>query len=295
MGQQGRATVFGGTGFLGRRIVAHLQAHGFQVRIAVRGPERTGSPDDVEQVAADVRDGVSVGAAIAGSRVVVNAVALYVERGRDTFAGVHVQGAHHVADAATKAGVERLVHISGVGATRDSPSAYVRCRAAGEASVRDGFAGACILRPCVMFAPNDAFIAALLRLVRLAPVVPLFGDGGTRLQPVYAEDVAETVARLAMRPQPPASLYEVGGPKIYSYRSLLQLVMAQVERWRPLIPVPFAAWDLLALILSMLPRPPLTSGQVALMRQDNVAAPHLMPFEQLGFAPVPLEDILSMA
>src|SRR5438132_5262211 len=195
------ATVFGGTGFLGRRVVRRLREAGFAVRIAARHPGRgrslsaDGEPG-IASIRADINEESEVAAAIVGSYAVVNTVSLYVERGKDTFRSVHVEAAARVARSAAEAGVPRLVHVSGIGADAGSSSAYIRSRGEGEVAVLRAFAAATLIRPAVMFGPDDAFVAPLLSMLRRLPAFPLFGNGGTRMQPVYVEDVGEAVARV---------------------------------------------------------------------------------------------------
>jgi NADH dehydrogenase len=196
-------TVFGGTGFLGRRIARHLRYREFTVRIASRHPDRGHrqfGPYDpqLQFVEANIHDERSVADALAGAYGVVNAVSLYLERGQETFHSVHVESAQRVAAQAHRAGVERLVHVSGIGADAASPFRYIRKRGEGELAVRAAFADALFVRPAVMFGPDDAFLTTILKLLRQLPIYPMFGRGRTRLQPAYAEDVAEAVAR-AMR------------------------------------------------------------------------------------------------
>lgn len=181
------------------------------------------------------------------------------------------------------------MHISGIGSDSRSTSAYIRAHGEGEAVVRAGFPGATILRPSVMFGPDDAFLTTLVSLVRRLPIVPLFGSGSTRLQPVHVEDVAAAVAILLTASDPPAPTYELGGPEALGYRALLEIVMRHVGRRRPLLPVPFPLWDALAAICRPLPAPPVTEGQVALMRQDNVADSGLPGLGALGIGPEPIE------
>src|SRR6516165_8269741 len=208
------ATVFGGTGFLGRRVVRRLREAGFAVRFAARHPERgrslfaDGEPG-IASIRADINEESAVAAAIAGSYAVVNAVSLYVERGKDTFRSVHVEAAARVARSAAEAGVPRLVHVSGIGADAGSPSAYIRSRGEGEAAVLRAFAAAILIRPAVMFGPDDAFVAPLLSMLRWLPAFPLFGTGGTRLQPVYVEDIGEAVARIMRLPATPITRSQV--------------------------------------------------------------------------------------
>jgi NADH dehydrogenase len=193
-------TVFGGTGFLGRRIVRHLRSCGFPVRTASRHPDRGHrlfGPDDprLQSVEANIDDNRSVGEALAGAYGVLNAVSLYVERGQQTFHSVHVEAARRVAAQAHRAGVERLVHVSGIGADAASPSRYIRKRGEGELAAQAAFADAVFVRPAVMFGPDDVFLTTILKLLRQLPVYPMFGRGLTRLQPAYVEDVAEAIGR----------------------------------------------------------------------------------------------------
>ena len=235
-------TVFGGTGFLGRRIVDALLARCLNVRVAARRPERCDlGPvrDGLVPVQADLRDPDSVRAALQGADAAVNSVSLYVESRGATFHAIHVEGAGELAQAAADAGLGRLVHISGIGADARSSSAYVRARGEGEDAVRAGFPGATILRPSVMFGPDDAFLTTLVALVHRLPIVPIFGDGRTRLQPAHVEDVAAAAATMLAASDPPAPTYELGGSEVFSYRALLELVVYHVGRRRALLPIPF--------------------------------------------------------
>ncbi|MGZ9033187.1 MAG: complex I NDUFA9 subunit family protein, partial [Rhodospirillales bacterium] len=214
-----RVTVFGGSGFLGRQIVKRLAEDGANVRVAVRRPERasflieTGRAGQIAPVYADVWDEASVAPVVDGSDAVINTVGHYVERGKATFEAIHGQGAMHVARASAMAGVGRLVHISGLGADPTSDSTYVRARGIGEDLVREAFPGATILRPSVIFGPEDAFFNRLAALARVMPVLPLFGSGETKLQPVYVGNVAEAVARALATPTAEGKVYELGGPR----------------------------------------------------------------------------------
>src|SRR5260370_37902800 len=196
-------TVFGGTGFLGCRVVRHFRKHGSSVRIASRHPDRGrrlfGLDPQLQSVAANIHDERSVADALAGAYGVVNAVSLYVEHGPQTFHSVHVESAQRVAAQAHRAGVERLAHVSGIGADAASQSLYIRKRGEGELAVRAAFADALLIRPAVMFGPDDAFLTTILKILRRLPIYPMFGRGLTRLQPAYVEDVAEAIARALPR------------------------------------------------------------------------------------------------
>jgi uncharacterized protein YbjT (DUF2867 family) len=288
-------TVFGGTGFLGRRIVRHLRDHGIAARVASRHPDRARAAfrneSNLQSVRADVHDDASVADAIAGSHGVVNAVSLYVERGVETFHAVHVEAAARLARLARERGVERLLHVSGIGADPRSRSAYIRSRGEGEAAVRAAFPRAIILRPAVMFGPDDAFLTTILNLLGRLPAYPLFGRGHTRLQPAYVEDVAEAAARALERAEAPGTTFECGGPRVYSYAELLRSI-AREARLRPvLVPMPFAVWHVLASAAEFLPRSPLTRNQVELMEIDSVASPGAPGLRELGVAPHTLEQI----
>lgn len=288
-------TVFGGTGFLGRRIVRHLRAAGLDVRVASRHPNQGRSlfPDrpGIDLIHADINDEGSVSKPITGAFAVVNAVSLYIERGRETFHSVHVEAAARVATIANRARANRLVHISGIGADANSASPYIRSRGQGEAAVLGVFPAATLIRSSVMFGPGDAFLVPLLSMLRRLPAFPLFGIGATRLQPAFVEDVAQAVVRVFQAPAA-RNLYELAGPRIYTYRELLQTIAAQAARKPLLVPIPFAVWRMIGTICDLLPNPPITANQIDLMERDNVAALDIPGFEALQIAPHSIEAIL---
>jgi uncharacterized protein YbjT (DUF2867 family) len=286
------ATVFGGTGFVGRRVVRYLHEVGTRVRVVSRH-QRRGEDDGIEQIAADAHDEVGVRAALAGADGAVNAISLYVEHGTDTFHSVHVETAGKIARAARQAGIRRFVHISGIGANAASSSTYIRSRGEGEAAVQTAFPGAIIVRPAVMFAADDAFLTTILRLLRSLPAYPIFGDGTTRLQPAHADNVAAAIAQILRQSQKPYPVYELAGPRIYSYEELLRTI-ARTARLRPaLMRIPFALWNALAGLAERLPQPPLTRNQVELMQIDTTASERLPGFRSLGISPQSLEDELA--
>ena len=293
-------TVFGGSGFLGRRVVRHLLDHGFRVRATSRHPERVpaifGQEEvGVEAVRADVHDEASVAAALTGATGAVNTVSLYIESGsRETFRAVHVEAAARIARLAHKAGVNRLVHVSGIGADPASASGYIRARGDGEVAVRDAFPSMTLIRPSVMFGPDDHFLTTLMRLLRILPVYPLFGRGRTQLQPVHVEDVAEAIARIvgsAAGADHPC--YELGGPRIYTYAELLRGIAGRIGARTRLLPVPFVLWEALAFLSEFAPSALLTRNQVALMQHDNVASADLPGLRDLHVVPTALEDVAS--
>ena len=290
-------TVFGGTGFLGRCIVRHLRLHAFYVRVASRHPDRGHAlfnPDDpqLRLIKADVHDERSVADALADAYGAVNAVSLYVEQERETFHSIHVESAQQVATQAQRAGVKRLIHISGIGTDPRSQSLYIRKRGEGELAVREAFADAILIRPAVMFGLDDAFLTTILKLLDRLPVYPMFGNGVTKLQPAYVEDVAEAIVRALQRTDMHATTFEFGGPRVYSYEELLKAVAREASLKPRLIPIPFAAWHALAWFAEILPRPPISRNQVELMQVDTVASQELPGFGELGITPVAVEEIL---
>ena len=291
-------TVFGGSGFLGRQIVKYLAVAGNDVRVGVRHPDRASSlrqlegDGRIELVHADVWDEPTVARALKGAASVINTVGHYVEKGDATFERIHGQGALHVARQAKQAGAGRLIHISGLGADPGSDSPYVRARGIGERLVKEAFDGVTILRPGVIFGPGDSFLNRLAMLARQSPVLPLFGSGGTRLQPVFVGDVAEACVRVLADPSTRCRVYEIGGPRVYVYRELVRFVLEEIGRRTVTVPVPFLVWDMLAAVTALHPDPPLTRDQVTLMKRDNVVGRQALTLEDLGIRPTPVEEVL---
>ena len=289
--------VFGGAGFLGRRLVHRLATEGMTVRVAVRHPDlarielRSMGFDRISVVPADVRDQASVAAAIAGANAVVNTVSGYVEKSGVTFEDVHVRGAKTVAREASAAGITRFVLVSGIGADPDSNSPYIRARGRGELMVRQAFPGATIARPGAMFGPGDALFGTLAELARLLPVLPLIG-GRTRLQPVFVEDVAEAIASILTDPGTVGRTYELAGPGVYTLRELVMMTLHLMGKRRLLIPVPFAVAEMQARLFELLPNPPLTTGQVDLLKADNVASGTLPGLQELKIQPKTVEEVV---
>jgi uncharacterized protein YbjT (DUF2867 family) len=239
-----------------------------------------------------VRDQASVAAAIKGTDAVVNTVSAYVEKSGVTFETVHVCGAETVAREASAAGVTRLVLVSGIGADSDSSSPYIRARGRGELVVQQTFSGATIVRPGAMFGPGDALFSTLAELVRLLPVLPLIGGGHTRLQPVFVEDVAEAVANILADPRTVGRTYELAGPGVYTLRELVQMTLHLMRKRRLLIPVPFAVAEIQARLFELMPNPPLTTGQVDLLKADNVASRTLPGLQELKIRPKTVEEVV---
>jgi NADH dehydrogenase len=291
-------SVFGGAGFLGRCLVQRLVSEGSTVRVAVRHADRARSAfrsaglDRVSVFAADVRDQATVGAALAGADAVVDAVSAYVETGGVTFEAVHEEGANTLAREAVAAGVVRFVLVSGIGADPESGSPYIRARGRGERVVQQAFPAATIVRPSAMFGPGDALFGTVAHLARLLPVLPLIGGGRTRLQPVFVEDVAEAIARILADPGTAGQTYELAGPKVYTLRELFEITLSLMGIRRLLVPVPFAVAEVQARLFEFLPNPPLTSGQVDLLKADNVASRDLPGLRELNILPKAIEAIV---
>jgi NADH dehydrogenase len=293
-GRGSTVVVFGGTGFLGRRIVHHLRQRGLAVRIASRHPHRNAPADaGLETVEADIHDARAIARALASAYGVVNAVSLYVEHGRETFQAVHVDGARRLADEARRAGVQRLVHLSGIGSDPSSRSLYIRKRGEGERAVHGAFADAIVIRPAVMFGPDDAFLTSIVKLLRQLPVYPMFGDGRTRLQPAYVEDVAAAIAAVLDAPAGQHTTFECAGPRAYTYEELLRIVARAAGVKPTLLPVPFAAWHALAWGGERLPGAPITRNQVELMQIDTVQSPAMPGLAELGVVPHSVEEVLA--
>ena len=272
--------VIGGTGFLGSRVVGRLRERGRAVTVGSRSADGAAG-----KVRADVRDRASLARAFEGAAAVVNCVGLYVETRGASFHDIHVEGARAVAEEARGQGVRRLVHISGIGADAGSSSRYIRARGEGEEAVRQAFPEATVLRPSAMFSADAGFFAALAPIVRTLPVVPLFGAGATRLQPVHVDDVAEAAARVLDSDTALGKVFELGGPDVFTYREIVERLSVRAGKRRILVPLPFVFWHALATVASLLPGPPLTPGQVDLMRRDNVVGEGVAGFADLGISP----------
>lgn len=289
------ATVFGGSGFIGRHLVRRLAADGWIVRVGVRDPEAAaflkpmGEPGQIVPVATDVSEAQSVEAAVRDADIVVNLVGILYERGRRTFQRIHVEGAASVAGAARTQGAKRLVQVSAIGADPDSEAAYARTKAAGERAVQAAFPGATIVRPSVVFGPEDDFFNRFAAIARISPVLPVFD---TAFQPVYVGNVAAAIVRILDDPDTAGKIYELGGPRVIRFAELMKLVMSETGRRRLLVPLPLAIASLEALVLERLPVPPLTRDQVKLLGRDNVVSPGALSLSDLGIEPTAVEVIL---
>jgi len=293
-----RITVFGASGFVGTQVVRRLAPRGFVVRAAVRDPvaaahlKPLGNVGQIVPMRCDLNDESLVAAALAGAEMAVNLVGILHERGRQRFDSVHAEAAGRIARLARELGVRRLVHVSAIGADPQSASAYCRSKAGGEFAVRRWFPDATILRPSIVFGPGDGFFNRFARMAQLAPALPLIGGGRTRFQPVYVGDVAEAIVRALERPEAVGKTFELGGPRVASFRELMELMLAEIGRRRALVPVPFGLARLQAMFLELLPVPPLTRDQVTMLERDNVCDPAVPGLADLGIKPTAMEAVL---
>jgi len=290
-------TVFGGAGFVGRYVVRRLVAEGAAVRVAVRHPERSlflktmGDIGQVSLVYANVLDEKSVALAVRSSKAVVNTVGILFQRGRQNFKNIHVDGARKIASAARASSVETLVHISAIGAATESPAHYARTKALGEIGVREDFPGAIIIRPSIVFGAEDDFFNRFATLARLFPIIPLI-EGGTKFQPVYVDDLAKAVTASLSNTDAVGRTFEIGGPRVYQFREVMELIFRQIDRRRFLAPIPSILLRPLAAILGCFPNPPITLDQLRLLRFDNVVGETASTLSDLGVAATPAEVVL---
>ncbi|CAL74097.1 Conserved hypothetical protein; putative NAD dependent epimerase/dehydratase family protein [Bradyrhizobium sp. ORS 278] len=294
-------TVFGGSGFVGRNVVRALAKRDYRIRVAVRRPELAGHLQplgrvgQIHTVQANLRYPDSVAAALRDSHVAINLVGILTESGAQTFDAVQAEGAATVAKAAAAAGA-RMVQVSAIGADAESASAYARAKAAGEAAVLAAVPEAVIMRPSVVFGPEDQFTNRFAGLARIAPFLPLVGGGETKMQPVYVGDVATAVADAVDGKAQPGATYELGGPEVLSFREILKIILDITDRDRALLPLPFGLAKLQATFLQFAPGPlKLTPDQVELLRHDNVVSEAAkaagLTLQGLGITPDSLEAV----
>lgn len=305
---RGLVTIFGGSGFVGSQIVRALARRGARIRVAVRRPWQAyrlrllGDVGQIEIVQANVRVPASIDAALDGAEAVVYSVGALFESGKQGFAALQSEGPARVAEAAQQIGVSRFVLISAIGADARSESKYARTKAEGEAAVRAAIPHAAILRPSVIFGQGDQFFTRFAELALISPVLPLVGGGRTCFQPVFVADVARAAALALEEPAAAGATYELGGPAVYSFRQLMELLLTEIGRKRMLLPIPWGAASLIGAVgdaqaflrapLPMLPPPQLTSDQVKLLKVDNIAAAGAPGLADLGVAPQALEPII---
>ena len=287
-------TVFGGTGFLGRHTVRALARSGYRIRVAVRHPSEgfflrpNGQVGQIDIVKCNVRDADQIASAVHGAAAVINLTGILYQRGEQSFEAVHVGAADAIARAANAAGAHSLVHVSAIGAARDARSRYAATKGEGEVRVRAAFPDAVILRPSIVFGPEDDFFNRFAALARVLPVLPLFGGGATTFQPVFVGDVAAAIVCAISDPSARGRTFELGGPAVYTFKELMQFVLRETGRRRVLVSLPYFVASIQAMFLQFMPKPMLTPDQVTLLKSDNVvSAPDTLA--SLGIDPTSIE------
>jgi NADH dehydrogenase len=291
-------TVFGGSGFLGRYVVRALAREGYRIRVGVRRPQLAnylqpmGRVGQIQLLRANVLSPDAVAFALRDASACINLVGVLQESGRQRFHALHAEAPGMIAIAAKNAGVRSLIHISAIGADRNSSALYARSKAEGEAHVREAFLGAVILRPSIVFGAEDNFFNRFAAMARILPFLPLIGGGKTRFQPVYVGDIAKAVAHCLTDANVRGHIYELGGPGVFSFRELMQIMLRETGRRRWLVPLPFRVAEIMGQVLQLLPNAPLTADQVRLLKTDTVVSAGVLGFADLGIDPEPLEAIL---
>lgn len=301
------AVVFGGSGFIGRNVVRELAKRGWRVRVAVRRPHHAqflrpmGAVGQIQLFQANVRHRPSVERALKGADAVVNLVGILFQAGSQSFAQVQGAGAAVIADCAKAAGVETFVHVSAIGADADGDSLYARTKGEAERAVRAAIPSATILRPSIVFGPEDQFFNKFAAMAAMAPPFAplpiLIGGGATKFQPVYVDDVADAVCAALAKPEAQGRVFELGGPRIYTFRQLLEFMLAETGMKRILLPVPFAiapAFGFIGEVIGALPflAPPITRDQVKLLKRDNIVSKDAATLADLGVSPETIEAIV---
>jgi uncharacterized protein YbjT (DUF2867 family) len=294
-------TIFGGSGFLGRHVVRALVKRGYRIRVAVRRPDLAGHLQplgrvgQIHAVQANVRYAASIESAVRDAQIVINLVGILFERGRQGFDSVMTYGAEQVALAANAFGA-RMIQVSALGADENSPSHYARAKAAAEKAVLAAVPSAVVVRPSIMFGPEDDFFNRFASMARMLPALPLVGGGHTRFQPVFVGDVAAAIADAVDEKAKAGTIYEFGGPEVRTFKELMEYVLETTERRRLLVPLPFPLASFKAQFLQFLPKPPLTPDQVEMLKRDNVVSVEAerqgRTFRAFGIEPTAMEAIV---
>ena len=291
-------TVFGGSGFIGRHLIRRLAEQGATIRVPTRHPERVGylrplgEVGQIVPLAWNARDPQAVAPLVTGATDVVSLIGVLFESASGDFEALQAELPGHIGTAARAAGAGRLVHVSAIGADPASPSAYGRTKAAGEAAITESFPGAVILRPSIVFGPEDDFFNRFARMAQVSPILPLIGGGRTRFQPVYVGDVADAIIAGLTRDDVSGRLFELGGPGVRTFRELLEYLLRVLGRRRMLLPLSFKLAKQQARIMQFLPEPPLTVDQVIMLERDNVVGDGALELADLGVPATPLESIV---
>jgi NADH dehydrogenase len=296
--KQHRVAILGGAGFIGRYVVKRLAERGDVLTVGGRNAAQAkflklkGDVGQVGLVNISIDSEALLPAFVAGNNAVINCVGILRESGRRRFDVIHHTTPARLARLAREHGVERFVHISSLAAEPRSTSSYARSKAAGEQAIRDAVPTATILRPSIVFGPEDRFFNRFAEMAMFSPALPLIGGGDTRFQPVYVGDVADAVVRCIDDPATAGRTYELGGPKVHTFRALLELLLTEIRRHRLLLDIPFGLASLQARLMSIVPGAPLTADQVELLKQDNIVSSGALSLEALGITPTPVEAIL---
>ncbi|NNU15978.1 complex I NDUFA9 subunit family protein [Parvularcula sp. ZS-1/3] len=297
-------TVFGASGFLGRHVVRELAKRGHRVRAAVRRPhdavflQPMGAVGQIQLFQSNVRYRTSVSDALAGADACVNLVGILAEGGKQKFQAVQADGAEHIARECARGGIDNVVHVSAIGADAESESVYARTKAEGEAAMREHLGDkVTVVRPSIVFGPQDDFFNRFAEMARMAPALPLIGGGKTKFQPVYVDDIADAIARLIDGEAETGGAYELGGPEVLTFKECLELMLKIVDRRRPLVPVPFFAakpMGQMGDLVSKLPiiQAPITEDQVKMLKRDNIVGEGVKTFDDLGITPETLDAVL---
>ncbi|MFC3068030.1 complex I NDUFA9 subunit family protein [Phenylobacterium soli] len=298
---QNLVTVFGGSGFIGSQAVRQLAKAGWRIRVAVRQPNLAyamrlhGDVGQIDVVQANIRNEASIRRALEGATASLNLVSVLYEQGRQGFQSLNVMGARNVAAAARAEGVSRVVQMSALGADLESESKYAHTKAEGEVAVREIYPDAVVVRPSIVFGPEDDFFNKFASMATTSPFLPLVGGGKTRFQPVFVGDVARALTIAVTSSEAAGQTYELGGPAVFTFRELMEMILAEIDRRRVLLPLPFAAAEAigsLAELGKVLVAPPITADQAKLLRADNVVSGRYPGLADLGITPTTLEAVL---
>lgn len=299
MQREKNAVVLGGSGFVGRYVVKELAKAAFNVRVVVRHPHEAlflktqGDIGQITLIPGSILDQKALARAFEGAGTVINLVGILFEKGSQGFEAIHHRGPETIAKIALEKGVTSLIHLSALGATLESASKYAQTKAKGEVALHNIFPEAIIFRPSVIFGAEDQFLNRFAKMACKSPFLPLIGGGKTRLQPVYVQDVAKAIVKSLSIPEVKGKIFELGGPKVYTFKEIIQLILKTIHRPRLLIPIPPIFARLIGFILQFHPNPPLTNDQVHLLKKDNIVGEKALTFKELGLSPAALEEHIT--
>lgn len=291
-------TIVGGTGFVGRYVVRRLARAGYMIRVISRNPQgalhlkTAGNVGQIVLMAGDLSQPESLAGKLDHSYAVINLAGVLYESGRQTFTALHAQGPEQLAKMAKAVKAERFIHMSALGVDKTMGASYARTKLLGEKAVTAAFPDAVILRPSIIFGPEDNFYNQFARMAALLPALPLIGGGKTRFQPVYVDDVAKAIEACLARNDVRGHIYELGGPQIYTFKQILRYILYTTGKRRALIPLPFPLASLAGMFSELMPRPLLTRDQVTLLKSDNVVSPNARTFVNLGIQPVAVDMVV---